>query len=162
MLLKIKNGASPTLRLVAEPVAEVTTDIRKLAADMRKTMFRARGIGLAAPQVGRSIRMIVVCETQTKALVLINPEYTSVGDCTMAMPGGEGCLSFPGRFVHIKRMTTIDVTAIDENGLPVSFRATGKLAICIQHEVDHLDGKLIVDHLPKGKKEFPWMTTKNS
>jgi peptide deformylase len=151
MLLKIKNGASPMLRLIAEPVAEVTSDIRTLAADMRKTMFRARGIGLAAPQVGRSIRMIVVCETPTKALVLINPEYTPVGELTTAMPGGEGCLSFPGQFVHIKRLTTIDVKAIDENGLPVAFRATGKLAICIQHEVDHLDGKLIVDHVQKRK-----------
>jgi len=151
-VLKILEYPDPRLRIKAEPVEAVTDDIRQLAADMLETMYAAPGVGLAATQVDRHIRLVVmdVSETGDQPLVLINPEILSrEGSAT----GDEGCLSVPGVTEGVARAARIRVRALDTAGKEFEFETEGLLAVCIQHELDHLVGKLFVDYLSELKRQ---------
>ncbi|MDE2234467.1 MAG: peptide deformylase [Gammaproteobacteria bacterium] len=150
--LTILHYPDPRLRIRARPVAGVTAEIRQLAADMLATMYAAPGIGLAATQVGVDQRLIVVdvSEHGDHPQVFINPEILeSQGKEKMQ----EGCLSVPGVFEDVERAERIRVRALDGDGTPLEFAAEGLLAVCIQHEIDHLDGKLFVDYLSELKRQ---------
>jgi peptide deformylase len=127
-------------------VVRVDDTIRKLAADMAETMYAAPGIGLAATQVDQHIRLIVidVSEDKSQLLTLINPEILErSGECE----GEEGCLSVPGIYETVKRSASIKARALGLNGEPFEMEAEGLLAVCIQHEIDHLEGKVFVEYL---------------
>lgn len=158
-LLKIVKYPSPVLKKVADPVEKVTEDITQLLDDMAETMYAEPGIGLAAPQVGVSLRCIVVDTgkeqedgTHAHNLVqLINPEITSAeGEIEYE----EGCLSIPDFILNMKRAAKIHVRALDKTGKPVEFDAEGLFAVAIQHEIDHLDGKLLIDNVSQLKREM--------
>jgi peptide deformylase len=150
-LLPILEFPDPRLRTKAQPVEHVDDDLRRLIDDMFETMYAAPGIGLAATQVNVHKRLVVidVSETRDQPLVLINPEIVErVG----VEETEEGCLSVPGVFDKVKRADRIRVRALDRDGKPIDFNADGLLAVCIQHEIDHLDGKLFVDYLSELKR----------
>lgn len=150
-LLKILHYPDPKLHTIAQPVAEVTDEIRQLAADMAETMYAAPGIGLAATQVDRHIRLLVVdiSEEKNQLLTLINPSILlKVGESVHE----EGCLSVPGIYDKVTRAENIRVKALNLAGEPIVFDASGLLAICIQHEIDHLDGKVFVEYLSRLKQ----------
>jgi peptide deformylase len=150
-LLKILHYPDPLLHTVAKPIAQVDDDIRQLAADMAETMYAAPGIGLAATQVDRHIRMILVdiSETKDQLKIFINPEILARhGEAVHE----EGCLSVPGIYDKVTRAEHIKVRALDLHGNPFELETDGLLAICIQHEVDHLDGKVFVEHLSRLKQ----------
>ena len=145
-LLDILQFPDKSLRKVATPVTEVDGRIDKLVTNMLETMYEAPGIGLAATQVNVHERLVVidVSEESDTPLVLINPQVLeSEGEQEMQ----EGCLSIPGIYETIKRSANIRVAAIDRHGEPYEMDADGLLAVCILHEIDHLDGKLFVDYL---------------
>ena len=146
-LLPILEFPDPRLRTVAKPVAEVTDEIRQLVKDMLETMYAAPGIGLAASQVDRHIRLLVldVSEDQSKPQVFINPTFEPISAETKAYD--EGCLSIPGFYESVERPDLIRVSALDLQGQPQTTEADGLLSVCIQHEIDHLDGKLFVDYI---------------
>ena len=151
-VLKIIEYPDPRLRIKALPVPAVTDEIRQLAADMLETMYAAPGVGLAATQVDQHIRLIVldVSETRDQPHVLINPEILSrEGVAT----GDEGCLSVPGVTEGVDRAARVRVRALDTQGKSIEFDAEGLLAVCIQHELDHLVGKLFVDYLSELKRQ---------
>lgn len=151
-VLKILEYPDPRLRIKAAPVPAVTAEIGQLAADMLETMYAAPGIGLAATQVDRHIRLIVldVSETRDQPWVLINPEILSrEGQETSE----EGCLSVPGVTEGVERAATIRVRALDGKGKSREFDADGLFGVCIQHEMDHLEGKLFVDYLSELKRQ---------
>lgn len=151
-ILKILEYPDPRLRIKAKTVEAVTDDVRQLAADMLETMYAAPGVGLAATQVDRHIRLVVVdvSETKDQPHVLINPEILSrEGSET----GDEGCLSVPGVTEGVSRAARIRVRALDSSGKAIEFDADGLLAVCIQHELDHLVGKLFVDYLSELKRQ---------
>lgn len=134
------------LRKVAAPVATVDDALRAVIDDMFETMYESQGVGLAATQVDVHQRLFVAdcSEDQNEPLVFINPEITKAeGHFT----NDEGCLSFPGVYAKVERAEKITVSALDRNGEQFSLNAEGLLAICIQHEIDHLNGKLFVDYL---------------
>lgn len=134
------------LREVCAPVPEMTDDLDRLIDDMFYTMYEAPGIGLAAPQIAVQQRVIVVdvSEDKNQPLALINPEVVrSAGQITWE----EGCLSLPGIYAHIDRPSDILVRAMNRDGQMIEMEASDLMAICIQHEIDHLNGKLFVDHL---------------
>ncbi|GGX49326.1 peptide deformylase [Saccharospirillum salsuginis] len=149
--LDILEYPDPRLRTVAKPVAEVDDRIRTLAKDMLETMYDAPGIGLAASQVNVHERVIVVdvSEDQTDPHVFINPEYEKLGN---TIEYQEGCLSIPGFYEQVSRSDKIRVTALNTKGETFEMEADDLLAICIQHEIDHLDGKLFVDYLSNLKR----------
>lgn len=150
-LLPILHYPNPRLRLHARPVEAVTDEIRKLAADMLETMYAAPGIGLAATQVDRQVRLIVIDVTKTKdqPLCLINPEILDrEGEEEME----EGCLSVPGIYDVVRRSDKVRVRYLSLDGQEMVVDADGLLAVCIQHEIDHLDGKLFVDYLSMLKR----------
>ena len=151
-LLKILQYPDERLHKVAKPVARVDEEMRQLAADMAETMYAAPGIGLAATQVDRHVRLIVVdvSEQKNALLVLINPEIL-VKDGEVL--GEEGCLSVPGIYDRVTRAEHIKVRALDREGAPFELEAEGLLAICIQHEIDHLDGKVFVEYLSRLKQD---------
>ncbi len=151
-VLKILEYPDPRLRIKAAPVETVTDDIRQLAADMLETMYAAPGVGLAATQVDRHIRLVVidVSDNKDQPHVLINPEILSREGTET---GDEGCLSVPGVTEGVARAARIRVRALDAEGKPVEFEADGLLAVCIQHELDHLVGKLFVDYLSELKRQ---------
>ena len=144
----------PDVRLhtVAKPVSAVDARLRKLAADMLETMYEAAGIGLAATQVDVHERLIVidVSETRDQSLVLINPELVWVS--TETRIGDEGCLSVPGIYDGVERATSVRVQALDLDGKRQIHAAEGTLAVCIQHEMDHLMGKVFVEYLSPLKR----------
>jgi len=145
-LLDILQFPDKSLRKVAQPVVEVDGRIDSLVTSMLETMYEAPGIGLAATQVNVHERLVVidVSEESDQPLVLINPEVLeSEGEQEMQ----EGCLSIPGVYETIKRSANIRVAAVDRHGEPYEMDADGILAVCILHEIDHLDGKLFVDYL---------------
>ena len=150
--LEILHFPDPRLRRKAHPVEHVDKDIHRLVDDMFETMYEAPGIGLAAPQVNVSKRIIVidVSEDHSKALCFINPEITERRG-TEAME--EGCLSVPGFYETVQRAEWVKVHALDQGGQPFDLEADGLLAVCIQHEIDHLDGKLFVDYLSSLKRQ---------
>ena len=150
-LLPILRFPDPRLRKVAAPVTNIDDGIRRLAADMAETMYEAPGIGLAATQVDVHQRLIVidVSETKNELLVLINPEIVAdEGE----QVGEEGCLSVPGIFDKVERAERVTVRYLDLEGKARTLEADGLLAVCIQHEMDHLQGKVFVDHLSQLKQ----------
>jgi peptide deformylase len=150
-LLPILHYPDPRLKKRAEPVTEVDESIRRLAADMAETMYAAPGIGLAATQVDVHKRVIVIDVTEDRSglTVLINPEILEKdGECVSE----EGCLSVPGIYDKVTRAERVKVRALNLEGETVEFEAEGLLAVCIQHEIDHLDGHVFVDHLSQLKQ----------
>ena len=150
-LLPILHYPDPRLHKKAVPVAHVDGEIRKLVADMAETMYAAPGIGLAATQVNRHIRVIVmdVSEDKSRLMTFINPEILErSGECE----GEEGCLSVPGIYETVKRSQWIKVRALGLDGKPFELEAEGLLAVCIQHEMDHLMGKVFVEYLSQLKQ----------
>ncbi len=149
--LPILEYPDPRLRTRAAPVAEVDDETRALVADMLETMYAAPGIGLAATQVDVHERVLVmdISDERDEPLCLINPEILSQEG---SVSYEEGCLSVPGAFETVSRSERISVKALDENGETQEFDAEGLLAICIQHEIDHLEGKLFVDYLSALKR----------
>lgn len=151
-LLQILKYPDPRLYTVAEPVTEVDQEIRSLVDDMAETMYGAPGIGLAATQVDVHKQVIVldISETKDRLLVLINPEIIeSYGQVACE----EGCLSVPGIYEKVSRAEKIRVKALDRDGKPFEFDAEGLLAVCVQHEMDHLKGKVFVEYLSPLKQQ---------
>ena len=151
-ILSILHYPDPRLRNKATPVTRVDDTIRALVDDMFETMYQAPGIGLAAPQVCVSKRVIVIdiSEDRNAPLCLINPEIVQQeGIETM----DEGCLSVPGIFEPVERARQIRVQALGRDGKPLDMRVDDILAVCIQHEIDHLEGKLFVDYLSELKRQ---------
>jgi peptide deformylase len=152
-VLPILEYPHPTLRRVAEPVETVDDEVRKLVDDMAETMYAAPGVGLAAPQVGVSKRMFVIDiaaeDEPSNLLALINPRFVSrEGDVVWE----EGCLSFPGVHEDVQRAEQVVVQALDRDGNPFEVEAEGLMAVALQHEYDHLEGVLIVDHVSYFKR----------
>ena len=149
--LTILHFPDPRLRIKAEPVVALTDAHRRLMDDMLETMYAAPGIGLAATQVGVNQRIIVldVSEQGDQPQCFVNPEILSE-EGTEVMQ--EGCLSVPGVYEEVERSERIRFRALDRNGKTVEFDADGLLAVCIQHEIDHLNGKLFVDYLSDLKR----------
>jgi peptide deformylase len=146
-LLPILSYPDPRLHTVAKPVTVVDDRIRALAADMLETMYDAKGVGLAATQVNVHERMLVldVSEERNQPQVLINPELVWASDDRVK--NEEGCLSVPGIFDGVERPSRVKVQALNEHGESVMIEADGLLSICIQHEMDHLMGKVFVEYL---------------
>lgn len=142
-ILPITVLGSPILRQVTTPVAEVTDELRQLAADMFETMRAAQGVGLAAPQVGRTERLCVV-EVGDVSVALFNPEIVAREG---KIKWEEGCLSIPEVFGWVERAGYVKVRATGLDGAAVEVEGTELLSVCLQHEIDHLDGKLFIDHL---------------
>ena len=151
-ILPILCYPDPRLHTVAKPVREVDARIRGLVADMFETMYDAHGIGLAATQVDVHERLVVidVSEERNQPLVLINPEI--VWASPEKQLGDEGCLSVPGIYDGVERSTSVKVKALDENGNSREIAGEGLLAICMQHEMDHLMGKVFVEYLSPLKR----------
>ncbi|WP_010324457.1 peptide deformylase [Marinobacterium stanieri] len=150
--LNILEFPDPRLRTIAEPVEQVDDEIRKIVDDMFETMYDAPGIGLAATQVNVHKRIVTIdiSEEGNEPLVMINPEFTVLQDELEEMQ--EGCLSVPGFYEEVKRPNRILLKALDRDGTPYELEAEGLLAVCIQHELDHLNGKLFVDYLTALKR----------
>lgn len=144
-----KAGESTVLRQKAKPVTEVTDTIRTLLDDMAETMYASEGVGLAAPQVGISRRIIVV-DVGEGLIELINPVLLKGHGKQI---GEEGCLSVPGYFAPVERYKTIFVEGLDRDGHSVQIKAKDFTAVALQHEMDHLDGILFIDKVKKEKKE---------
>jgi peptide deformylase len=144
-LLTVRLYGDPILRQVAAAVREITPEIKRIIADMTETMWHQVGIGLAAPQVGLPHRILVMDDGKGGEQALINPIIESRGG---TVKEEEGCLSLPGIFAVIERSKSIKVSALDGDGAPISFEATGLRARVVQHELDHLDGILFIDRLP--------------
>ncbi len=147
--LEIFKLGSDFLRTNAKRIGKVDLDTRNLARDMLKSMYTAKGIGLAAPQVGISKELLVIDinfeDSAAEPLILINPEITAYGNTLNSYE--EGCLSIPGVYLNVIRPSTIKLKFSDEMGRPRKMNAEGLLARCIQHEVDHLRGVLFVDRV---------------
>jgi len=144
-VLKVLRYGDPALRRRAAPVGEVTPEVRSTIADMTETMYDEVGIGLAAPQVGVSLRLIVVADEEGRGVqALLNPAIVDRGGETT---GEEGCLSIPGVFAPVTRSAWVKVEAQDANGRSLALRATGLRARVLQHEIDHLDGVLFIDRV---------------
>ena len=151
--LTILEFPDPRLRTKAAPVTDFDAALAKLAADMLETMYEAPGIGLAATQVNvhRQLLVLDVTEEKNQPMVLVNPRILeSEGSQTYQ----EGCLSVPGIFADVDRADRITVESLDRHGNVQNFEAEGLLAVCIQHEMDHLIGKLFVDYLSPLKREL--------
>jgi peptide deformylase len=150
-LLPVLRYPDPRLHKKAAAVTLVDNSVRRLAADMLETMYAAPGIGLAATQVDVHKQLIVidVSEDKSSPIVLINPEIVSrEGD----MEGEEGCLSVPGIYETVKRAEHVSVRALDLGGKAIEFEADGLLSVCVQHEIDHLLGKVFVEYLSQLKQ----------
>lgn len=153
MILPILEFPDPRLRIKARPVAVVDDGIRRLVDDMLETMYDAKGIGLAATQVDRHLQIIVMdlSEEKNEPRVFINPQVTPV--CDDKAPYDEGCLSVPGFYETVERPARVRIKALGRDGQLFEIEADGLLAVCIQHEQDHLNGKLFVDYLSTLKRE---------
>jgi peptide deformylase len=152
-LLPILSFPDPRLRTIAKPVEEVTDEIRQLAADMFETMYEAPGIGLAATQVDHHIQLIVmdISEEKNQPMVFINPKVIPLTEDTQ--PYEEGCLSVPQIYDKVERPSRVKIEAINLEGQAFELEADELLAVCIQHEMDHLNGKLFVDYLSPLKRQ---------
>ena len=152
----------PLLRKVSEPVNSVNKEVKNLMDDMLETMYAAPGIGLAAVQIGVLKRIIVIDLSKDgekkNPLFIVNPEITFKSNELISYE--EGCLSIPNQFAEVKRPSSCKVNFLDYNGKKKEINANGLLATCIQHEVDHLDGILFIDHLSKLKKDLIIKRTK--
>jgi peptide deformylase len=151
-VLTILEFPDERLRKKAVAVQAVDGNIKKLVDDMLETMYQAKGVGLAAPQVNVHQRIVVidVSEEKDKPLCLINPEIIAKDGMEESE---EGCLSVPGFFEKVKRAERIKVKALDKEGSPFEFEADNLLAVCVQHELDHLEGKLFVDYISPLKRQ---------
>ncbi|MGR8933824.1 MAG: peptide deformylase [Gammaproteobacteria bacterium] len=151
-VLTILEFPDERLRKKAEAVSTVDNTVRKLLDDMLQTMYESKGVGLAATQINVHKRVIVidVSESKDQPVCLINPEIIEQSGST---EGEEGCLSVPGFFENVKRAAAVNITALNREGQRFELEAEGLLAVCIQHEIDHLDGKLFVDYLSPLKKQ---------
>lgn len=150
--LDILHYPDPRLRNRAEPVAQVDDGVRRLVDDMFETMYAAPGIGLAAIQVNVPLRVVTIdiSDDRGQPVTLINPEIEELSG-TVELE--EGCLSVPGIYELVQRAEWIRARALDRDGEPFELEAEGLLAVCIQHEIDHLDGKLFVDYLSQLKRQ---------
>ncbi|HKJ71030.1 MAG TPA: peptide deformylase [Gammaproteobacteria bacterium] len=150
-VLEILHYPDERLRQHARPVEAVDDDVRRLIDDMLETMYAARGVGLAAPQVDRHLRLLImdVSEDQVQPLALVNPEIVAASG---EQEGDEGCLSLPGVYEPVTRAAEITARFTDRDGSPREEVFTGLAARCVQHELDHLDGKLFVDYLSRLKR----------
>jgi peptide deformylase len=151
-LLEILTFPDPRLRTVATPVKNVDHRVRQIVDDMFETMYAAPGVGLAATQVNVHEQIIVidVSENKTEPLVFINPRIEVLDDEKNVYD--EGCLSVPGFYESVERALHVRITALDKNGNTFSLVPEGLLAVCIQHEIDHLNGKLFVDYISSLKR----------
>ena len=151
-LLPILRYPDPRLHTVATPVVRVDDEVRKLIADMAETMYEAPGIGLAATQVDVHKRIVVIDVSEDKSglMALINPVILERDG---EQVHEEGCLSVPGIYEKVTRAERVKVRALNEKGEPFEFEADGLLAVCVQHEIDHLDGKLFIDYLSPLKRD---------
>lgn len=156
MKLPVLQYPDPRLRETSKPVEEITDEIKKLAEDMIETMYAEDGIGLAAPQVDRRIRMVVVDlsgpSKRESAVVYINPKLEVLDDDIVI--GEEGCLSVPDLKADVKRAARVRVTALGLDGKEFSHEADEIASVCLQHECDHLDGVLFVDRLSRLKRKL--------
>ncbi len=144
MILKIEIGQNnPVLRTISQPIENVKNDILNLAKDMVETILKIDGVGLAAPQIGKNIRLFVVNPNLSKKAVFINPEILKTSKKTEVLE--EGCLSLPGIFISKKRAKSLKIKATDKTGKEFKIKAKDILARAIQHEIDHLNGILIID-----------------
>jgi len=152
-LLTILRYPDPRLHTVAQPVAQVDDAVRQLADDMLATMYEAEGVGLAATQVDRHVRLVVMdtSEGRDQPIVLINPEITARS--AELVRGDEGCLSVPTIYDEVERHARVTVRALDRQGQPFEFEAEGLASVCVQHELDHLLGKVFVEYLSPLKRE---------
>jgi peptide deformylase len=152
-LLSILRFPDPRLHTVARPVTQVDDRIRRLVDDMLETMYEAEGVGLAATQVDVHERVIVIdtSESRDQPKVLINPEIVSAS--TELKTGDEGCLSVPQIYDQVQRHARVTVRALDRDGQPWEFSAEGLESVCVQHEMDHLLGKVFVEYLSPLKRE---------
>ncbi len=152
-VLPIVQYPNVALSSRAEPVTEFNEELQQLAADMTETMYAAPGVGLAANQVGVLKRIVVIDVSEDKSglKVLVNPSIVEHSDTLKDYE--EGCLSLKGLYEHVKRPDHVRVRAQDLDGNPVEFEAEGILAVCVQHEIDHLDGVVFIDHLSRLKKD---------
>ena len=170
MILEIVKYGNPVLRQKGAKIESITPEIKKLIADMFETMEANHGVGLAAQQIGRALQLTVIDVraaqkerpstleldgkpadiSEIMPLTLINPVVTPVAE---KAEGSEGCLSFPEIFGEINRPESVEVTALNEKGKPISFRCGGLLARAVQHETDHLNGILFIDRMDKKVKE---------
>ncbi len=156
-ILPILLHPDPRLKKPAEPVAEVTPELQALANDMLATMYDAPGIGLAAPQVGRLVRLLVMdCvkdpEVAARPMILFNPRITWTSEEHNTFE--EGCLSIPEQFADVERPAEVAVAWIDETGAEHEETFDGLWATCVQHEIDHLDGTLFIDHLKPLRRQM--------
>ena len=152
-ILNILEFPDPRLRTIAKAVEQVDDELRQLIDDMFATMYDAPGIGLAATQVNVHKRLVVMdlSEDKNEPLVFINPEFESLTDEVEQYQ--EGCLSVPGFYENVDRPQKVKIKALDRDGQPFELIAEGLLAVCIQHECDHLNGKLFVDYLSTLKRD---------
>jgi peptide deformylase len=150
--LPILEYPDPRLRIRAEPVTKVDAEIRTLIDDLLETMYAAPGIGLAATQVDRHKRVLVidVSDERNTPCCLVNPEILEADGVATA---DEGCLSVPDFYEPVERAERVRVRALDREGQTIEFEAQGLLAVCIQHEMDHLQGKLFVDYISELKRQ---------
>lgn len=153
-ILRIYKYGEPILKRKSMPVEEITPKIRKLISDMIETMYNAPGVGLAACQVGVPLKICVIhlrserlegSQAASKPFVLINPKITGRSG---KIEEEEGCLSLPGITVKIKRSRKVKVQAIDDKGMPIIIEGEGLLGRALQHEIDHIEGKVLIDYLP--------------
>ena len=151
-ILDVLSFPDERLRTVAKPVESVDEEIKQLISDMFETMRDEKGIGLAATQVDKHVQVVVmdVSENQDTPRVFVNPEITAKDGSTISE---EGCLSVPGNYAKVDRAERVTVKALDGEGNPFELEADGLLAICIQHELDHLKGKLFIDYLSPLKRQ---------
>lgn len=151
-ILDVLSFPDERLRTVAKPVEEVNDEIKQLVSNMFETMKDENGIGLAATQVNRHVQVVVmdVSEEQNEPRVFINPVITHKDGSTISE---EGCLSVPGNYAKVERAEAITVKALNEKGETFELEADGLLAICVQHELDHLKGKLFIDYLSPLKRQ---------
>ena len=153
-LRKVLHYPNPRLRLKSKPVKSVDDEVRQLIDDMFATMYEFKGVGLAAPQIDIQKQIIVmdVSDNEKQQRIFINPQV--VEKSSNLEVGPEGCLSVPEVCVNIKRSTKIKVKALDYHGKAFELEAESLLAVCIQHEIDHLKGKLIIDYLSPLKRQL--------
>ena len=156
MKRKIILHPDPRLKKLCDPIADISDELRLLADDMLETMYKAPGIGLAAPQVGVLRRLIVLdCEkaegVSPKPMIMFNPHVVSVSDEPSTYE--EGCLSIPEQYADVTRPAEVQVAWIDRDGNAQQEGFDGLWATCVQHEIDHLDGKLFVDYLSEAKRQ---------
>ncbi|WP_263081444.1 peptide deformylase [Endozoicomonas sp. Mp262] len=152
-ILDVLEYPDPRLRTVAKPVTVVDDDIRKIVDDMLETMYHAKGVGLAATQVDIHQRIVVMdmSENGDAPIVLINPSYEAVNEEKSELQ--EGCLSVPGFYETLGRFEKIRLTALDKEGQEYTTELDGLASVCVQHELDHLEGKLFIDYLSRLKQD---------